>query len=446
MKFRKFGRISLALAVSLGTGLGVTSCSTDHTVGYFYVTGSQYNQISAFKIDNNLGNLTNIPNSPFASGGINPIKELVANAGKFLYVLNAGCGGTSQIACPTGTPSDETGANISLFTIGGQGGLSFQASYTSQGNLPVSIQTDSSGAHLFVLDSTVIDPTTCKGYISGNAATICGDITAFNIDPNTGRLSLITNQTVKDNNGVNLSYFPVGSGPINFVVVPSNSFIYTIENGYSGNCTVPNPPLACTVDPPQGIFVYSNSSGQLTLSQNTPITTGATQLSYIYGSPKYVYTIDAQNGTTPGVIQPWTIGTNGALQTLVGGQVDNSGTVANPGPMIVDHQGKFLYLANMGPNLTPTSEASSVSAFFIDPTTGRLTPLATSVPFGSGSSPRCILEDPSNQYLYIASYSDSLVTGAVINSSTGTLTTLRKTTSFTAAGQPTWCVASGTLF
>jgi 6-phosphogluconolactonase (cycloisomerase 2 family) len=146
------------------------------------------------------------------------------------------------------------------------------------------------------------------------------------------------------------------------------------------------------------------------------------------------------------VILPYTIGTNGALQSLVTGQVVNSGTVANPGPMIVDHQGKFLYVANAGPNLTATSEASSVSAFFIDPTNSRLTPLATSVPFGSGSSPRCILEDPSNQYLYTANYSDSTVTGAVINSSTGTLTTLRKNTSFGAAGQPTWCTASGTLF
>jgi 6-phosphogluconolactonase len=434
MKFSKFGRISLALAVSLGTGIGVTSCSTDHAVGYFYVTGSQYNQISAFRIDNNLGQLTVVPNSPFASGGVNPIKAAVANAGKFLYVLNAGCGGTSQIACPTGTPANETGANISLFTIGGKGALSFQASYTSQGNLPVSIQLDSSGTHLFVLDSTVPDPTTCAFSVPGGSAG-CGDITSFNIDPNTGRLSLITNQGAKNASGTNLSYFPVGSGPINFVVVPSNSFIYTIESGSgTGN------------DPTQGIFVYANSNGQLTLSQNTVIHTGAIQLSYIYASAKYVYTIDAQNGTTPGVIQPWTIGTNGALQSLVGGQVANSGTVANPGPMIVDHQNKFLYLTDAGPNLTATSEASSVSAFFIDPTTGRLTPLATSVPFGSGSSPRCILEDPSNQYLYTANFADSTVTGAVINSSTGTLTTLRKLTSFPAAGQPTWCVASGTLF
>ena len=72
MKFRKFGRISLALAVSLGMGLGVTSCSTDHTVGYFYVTGSQYNQISGFRIDNNLGNLTQPKTLPLRSGGLQP--------------------------------------------------------------------------------------------------------------------------------------------------------------------------------------------------------------------------------------------------------------------------------------------------------------------------------------------------------------------------------------
>jgi 6-phosphogluconolactonase len=440
MKFRKFGQLSLALVVSLGMGLGVTSCTTDNTIGYFWVTGQQYNQISGFRLDSNFGNLFAVQNSPFASGGVNPIKILVANAGKFVYVLNAGCGGTGQSACQSGVAADNTGPNISLFTVGGGGALNFQAAYTSQGNLPVSIQTDSSGAHLFVLDSTVTDPTTCKGYVSSNPATICGDITAFNIDPNTGRLSLITNQTVKNGDGTNLSYFPVGSSPINFVVVPSNSFIYTIEKG-SGSA----------IDPFQAVFVYGNTSGQLTLTQNTPIPTNATQLTYIYASTKYIYLIDAEDGTSAGQILPYTTGTNGALQSLVGGQVNNTGTVANPGPMIVDHQGKFLYLANQGPNLTPTSPASSVSAFFIDPTTGRLTTLSggasgTSITFGSGSQPQCILEDPSNQYLYTANFADSTVTGAVINSTTGTLTTLRRKNSFATTGNPTWCTSSGTLF
>ena len=447
MKFRKFGRMTLALAVSLGTGLGVTSCSTDHAVGYLYVTGQQYNQVSGYRIDNNLGNLTPAQNSPFASGGANPIKALTASAGKYLYVLNAGCGGTGQAACSSATSPDNTGPNISLFTIGGKGALSFQTTYSSQGNYPISIQTDSSGTHLFVLDSQVPNPATCVGYVPGNPATVCGDITSFNIDPNTGRLSLITNQQFKDpTTGTNLTYFPVGSGPINFVVVPSNSFIYTIEKG-SGI-----PIDGIVKDPLQSAFVYANSSGQLTLTQNTPIPSGAEDLSFIYASSKYVYMIDAGQSVNPsGMILPWTIGTNGALQSLVGGAVPNSGTVANPGPMIVDHQGKFLYLANMGPNLTPTSPSSSVSAFFIDPTTGRLTTLSggassTATTFGSGSSPQCILEDPSNQYLYTANYADSTITGAVINSSTGTLTTLRKNTSFTGPGNPTWCVVSGTLF
>ncbi len=442
MKFRKFGRISLALAVSLGTGLGVTSCSTDHNVGYMYVTGQQYNQVSGFKIDNNLGNLTAAQNSPFSSGGANPIKALVANAGRFLYVLNAGCGGTGQAACSSATSSGNTGPNISLFTIGGKGTLSFQTTYTSQGNYPVSMQTDSAGTHLFVLDSQVPDPTSCVGYVAGNPATICGDITSFNIDPNTGRLSLITNQQFKNpTTGVNLTYFPVGSSPINFIVVPSNSYIYTIEKG-SGSA----------LDPSQAVFVYANSGGQLTLTQKTPIHTGAEDLSFIYGSNKYIYLIDAGQSVNPtGVILPYTIGTNGALQSLVGGAVNNSGTVANPGPMIVDHTGQFLYLANQGPNLNATGPSSSVSAFFIDPTTGRLTTLSsgasgTSTLFGAGSAPQCILEDPSNQYLYTANYADSTITGAVINSSTGTLTTLRKNTAFTGPGNPTWCVVSGTLF
>ncbi len=253
---------------------------------------------------------------------------------------------------------------------------------------------------------------------------------------------MITNQQFKNpTTGVNLTYFPVGSSPINFVVVPSNSYIYTIEKG-SGSA----------FDPFQAVFVYANSSGQLTLTQNTPIPTGAEDLSFIYASTKYIYLIDAGQGVNPpGLILPYTIGTNGALQSLVGGAVNNSGTVANPGPMIVDHQGKFLYLANQGPNLTPTSPASSVSAFFIDPTTGRLTTLSggasgTATIFGAGSAPQCIIEDPSNQYLYTANYADSTITGAVINSLTGTLTTLRKNTSFTGPGNPTWCTASGTLF
>ncbi|HEV2276279.1 MAG TPA: beta-propeller fold lactonase family protein, partial [Acidobacteriaceae bacterium] len=381
------------------------------------------------------------PKQPYPSGGVNPIRAVVATAGKYLYVLNAGCGGTSQVACPAGANPNQTGANISLFTVGGQGSLSFQASYFSQGSLPVSIVADAAGKYLYVLDSIVPDPTTCTGYVKSNPASVCGDITAFNIDPNTGRLSLITNQQVKNSAGTNLTYFPIGSGPIEFSIYNS-SFIYTIEKGSGSNA-----------DPYQAVFVYAlaDTTGQLTLTQNTPIPSNGRNLTYVYSSPKYVYLLDAGDGTTAGTILPYTSSTNGALQSLVGGAVANTGTTANPVAMLVDHNGNFAYIANKGPNLSPTSPASTVSAFFITPNTGLLQPLTSGtasngVPFGSGSGPRCILEDPTNQYLYTANYDSSTVTGALLNEQAGTLTNLRKDSSFPTVGQPTWCAASGTLF
>ncbi len=110
--------------------------------------------------------------------------------------------------------------------------------------------------------------------------------------------------------------------------------------------------MEAPLDPSQAVFVYANSSGQLTLTQNTPIPTGAEDLSFIYASPRYIYLIDAGQSVNPsGVILPYTIGTNGALQSLVGGAVNNSGTVANPGPMIVDHKASSSTSRTMGPNL-----------------------------------------------------------------------------------------------
>lgn len=446
MKLKKFGRITLALAVSLGTGLLVTSCTTDRTVGYLWVTSYQYNEISGFKINNNFGQLTPSANSPYPSGGVNPIRIVTAAGGRFVFVLNAGCGGTGQAACTSapntpGTPNtSQSSPNISLFTVGGTGALTYQQNYNSQGSYPVSIMTDTSGKYLMVLDSVAPDLSTCVAYNPGNPASACGDITVFSIDPNTGRLSLITNQQLKNSSGTNLTYFPVGSGPIDFAI--SGAYVYTIEKG-SG----------VALDPFQAAFVYSfnGSTGQMVLTQNTPIPTNASNLTYIYAAPQYIYMLDAGDETTAGRILPYTAGANGALQSVAGGAVLNTGTTANPSTMIVDHTGKFVYIANSGPNLSPTSPSSTVSAFFITPNTGLLQPLssgaaANNVVFGSGSSPRCILEDPSNQYLYTANYVGSTITGAIINQAAGTLTNLRKNSSFTTAGNPTWCAVSGSLF
>ena len=116
-------------------------------------------------------------------------------------------------------------------------------------------------------------------------------------------MSLITNQQVKNGAGSNLTYFPIGSGPIDFAIYNSG-FIYTIEKG-SGSGG----------DPLQAVFVYAlaDSTGQLTLTQNTPIPSNAKNLTYIYAGSTYIYLLDAGDLTTPGIVLPYTSSTNGGV-------------------------------------------------------------------------------------------------------------------------------------
>ena len=56
---------------------------------------------------------------------------------------------------------------------------------------------------------------------------------------------------------------------------------------------------------------------------------------------------------------------------------------------------------------------------------------------------QCIVEDPSNQFIYTANYDDSSVTGKALDQNSGVLNNLPKTTSFTLSGPATWCVMNG---
>ncbi len=422
MKFRNVGQVLLALVVSVGLGIGVTSCTNSYTVGYLYVTGSQYNQISGFNINNQTGKLTPVRKSPFGTSGANPVRILVLSGGRFVYVLNQG--------------DATTGSNVSLFQVGGDGVLTFQASYFPQGSHSASMTTDSSGSHLYVLDEYA--PTTSTPCVaSSGTAYPTGDISAFSIDPNTGRLALITNAQVANPNGTQLTYFPLGCFPVEFKL--TGGFIFTAQTGSTSHNDV------------QTVFSYAQSAtnGQLTLTQNAPLQTGATALTTINSDPagRYVYLLDAGPVTscTGGqtAILPYTIGSGGILQALVGGTVCNDPTAVGPTVLVVNSNSKFLYVANSG-NTNVNQPGSEISAFTIDPTSGKLAFIAGE-PFGTGSGPRCMLEDPSNQFVYTANFNDSTVTGKIIDVNAGVLNPLRNSPSngFAAAGNPTWCAVSG---
>jgi 6-phosphogluconolactonase len=420
MKFRNVGQVLLALVVSVGLSIGVTSCTNSYTVGYMYVVGSQYNQISGFNVNNQTGKLVPVKKSPFGANGTNPVRILVLSGGRFVYVLNQGDATTSS--------------SISLFQVGGDGVLTFQQSYYPQGNQSVSMAADSSGSHLYVLDEFA--PTAAKPCVAtSGTAYPAGDISAFSIDPNTGRLALITNAQVPNPDGTQLTYFPLGCFPVEFKLV--GGYIFTAQTG-----------SAATNDL-QTVFSYgqSASNGQLTLTQNAPLQTGATAMTSINSDPagRYVYLLDAgpAAGCTGGMSQilPYTIGSGGILQSLVGGKTCNDPTAVGPTVLLVDSKSKFLYVAN-AQNTNQNQPGSIISAFTIDPTSGKLAFIAGE-PFGTGSGPRCMLEDPTNQFIYTANFNDSTVTGSIIDVNAGVLNKLRAGSSFATSGNPTWCTVSG---
>lgn len=438
MKFKKSGQVLLALAVSLGLSLGLTSCVNDYTVGYLYVTGSYQNQIGAFKISNNTGKLTPIFKSPFGSGGTDPVRALVSTTGRYLYVLNAGA------------PKDlgngnfsYSGASISVFSVGGSGVLAFQQSYSSQGYGATRFAFSPTGSFLYVLDEYAPTATDASGNpILGSATPVAGmacqdssgiyhpvgDITVFSVDSNTGRLSLVTNNQVQTPTGGQLPYFPVGCEPIDMKLTGAFALVADTSDPVTGS--------RFTVFP----YAMSGTTGQLTTTQNTEFVTGAASISAIGSdaSSRYIYILDPVSNE----IWYYTVGSNGLLQAVNGSPTNNADTTAgNPIQLTSDNKGKFLYVANAGPSTGQSNANSDITAYTIA-STGFLAPTAPGV-FHTGSSPQCIIEDPSNQYLYTADHDSNTVTGHVLDPNSGVLTDIRGPSTFATVTNPTWCVADG---
>lgn len=451
MKLKKIGHVSLAAVVSLVLMFGMTSCMNDFTAAFVFAVGTQYNQIGSYKESSETGALTPAPGSPFGSGGTSPIRTFVLSGGRYMYVLNQGqeqIDGSGNITY--------SGANISLFSIGGNGILSFQASYTSQGTNTIRILPDSTGKFLFALDtySPVVSPegtfqSAFAAQTSPSAAYPCkgtdgkfyplGDVSVFTIDPNTGRLATVTNQQQENSNGAQLTTFPVGCAPVDFTV--ASGFVFTAEAG--GN--------QLGIDDVQTVFPYAlnSTNGQLTLTQNAPLKIGTTTMSAIstaqataLSGSKYIYILDAGANSGSGAILPFTAGSNGSLQALTNGTVANDSTASNPVSLVVDSKGKYLFVVNAGPTGGITNPTSQITGWTIDPTNGTLQHIAGE-PFGSGSGVNCIFQDSTFQYIYTTSFNDSQITGRILDPNSGSLTLLRRGSSFNTVGNPTWCAVSG---
>ncbi len=447
MKFTKFGKALLTGALSAGVILGVSSCVESYTVGYLYVTGTLTAQpsgngiISGFKIDHNTGQLTMINTLPVSSGGANPVRAVLTNGSRFVYVLNRGVNAAGNGDCTTADPCQ--GSNITQFLVGGNGSLTFQQTFYSQGTNPFRMVVDSTGNYLLVLDHDAPSSSACQLAL-GSSATTCADVTVFQINQTTGRLSLVENAQVTAAGGAALTYFPVPPNPVDFVL--SGGFLLTLTSS-SAQTSFPYTG-GSQVFP----YAYSSTSGQLTLSQNTSQQLGISEGNAIVNAASVIYVLDNEpisftsNGepaTAPSQILPFTLGSSGALQAQTGGIVPGDPTLANPIYLIVESKGKFVYVANQGSNITGPNPQSGIAGYFLTNSPSFQLTFIAGEPFGSGSGPQCLVEDPSNQFIYTANQYDSSVTGRVVDPNSGVLNDLRVASSYALQGPASWCLVDG---
>jgi hypothetical protein len=459
MKFTKFGKALSIGALSVAVVFGVTSCVESYTVGYMYVTGTitastgNNGIVSGYKIDHNTGQLTPINGLPVSSGGANPVRAYLTLGSRFLYVLNRGTSGSGSGDCyGTGANACQN-ANIVEYAVGGNGILTPQETFYSQGINPFRMFADTSGDYIFVLDHDAPDnanpsSTDNCALALGGGVTTCGDITVFKIDQTTGRLSLVVNAQVTAANGQPLTYFPVPANPVDFVL--SGGFILTLAGAPT---PAAYPYVGGTLVFP---YSYASSTGQLTLSQNSNQPLGIHQGTAIVNASSVIYVLDNEPititatggpfnpGTYPGgQILPFTVGSGGALQAEPSGVIPDDATLANPIYVLVESKGKFLYVANQGNNVIGPNPESGIAAYFLTTAPAYQLSFIADEPFGSGSGPQCIVEDPSDQFVYEANEYDSTITGRVVDPDTGDLNNMRVVSTYKLQGPPTWCLVDG---
>ena len=453
MKFTKFGKALLMSALSAGVVLSFTSCVRSYTVGFLYVTGTVTAQsgnngiISGFKIDHNTGRLANINGLPVASGGANPVRAVLLTGSRFLYVLNRGVNSQGNADCTTADPCQ--GANITQFSVGGNGILTQQETFFTQGLNPFRIIADPSGGFLYVLDHdapTNTAPTAGDGcgLALGSNVTTCGDITAFTINQTTGRLELIVNAQVTAANGAALSYFPVPANPVDFVE----------DGGYFLTMSAANQPASYPYTGGSSVFPYTFNAGngQLTINQNSSQSLGIGEGTAMVSGSGVLYVLDNEpitinfggaSTTSQSQILPYTVGTNGALQAEAGGIVPDDPTLANPIYLLVESKGKFIYVINQGNNAQGANAQSGIAGYFLTTTPAYQLSYIAGEPFGTGGGPQCLVEDPSDQFVYSADFNDSSISGRVVDPNSGVLNNLRVATTYALQGPATWCLIDG---
>jgi 6-phosphogluconolactonase len=381
MKFSKFGRIALASVISLGLGFGVTACGPSNTIDFLYVTSSKNNpgQINVYKVDSQAGALIQIPDSPYSSGGRNPVADVTSPNGKNLYVVNH---------------DDNT---IVEFAIGTDGKLYPQQTCNMPGSYPIQLAVNKAGTYLYVVET----------YQPNYSSNIPGPgaLVVFPINAN-GGLGATGSLCTPVANGTD-GFFPVGNNPVAVNVLASGSYVYAVNEN----------------DATISAFQVG-SSGALSAVGTYPVGVAPNAIASDPTS-KFLYVTDGAANQMIGFL----VQING---TLIAMQTPFKTDIL-PDAVQVDPRGIYVYVANYN--------ANDVSAYTIDRATGNATQISGSTTYAVDAGPLCILIEPAEaRYVYTANFLGNTVSGLYLNPATGGLSAVQNTP-FKAAGQPTCSAA-----
>ena len=387
MKWKQWSQGALAMAGVVAVGGGLVSCGTSNTIDYLYATSSRNDpgQINVFRVDSQSGALTQIPDSPYGTGGRNPVSLVIEASGHNLYVAN----------------HDDN--SIVQYGIGTDAKLYGQHTLNTPGTEPVALAvqsyTDSSGALtgglLFVVDT--LQPNFSQNNPSPGALFV------YTFDKNGVLSASPVTQTV---NGAASQFLPLGNAPTGVNVTANGSFVYVSDILSDGQTGTGNATCLAGQGGVQGYSVQT--SGVLTPVPNSPFCAG-TMPSAIASHPfsTFLYVTDfAQNQ----VIQ-YGIDNAGSLTTRPSALV---ATGQGPAGVVVEPRGRYAYVSNR--------TGGSVSGFAINQATGALSALGTAGVLATQARPGCIIVEPAlARYIYTSNFTDGTINGFILDPNTGGL-------------------------
>jgi 6-phosphogluconolactonase (cycloisomerase 2 family) len=390
--------------VTNGSGTAGASNVTNVTVmcaQFAYVANNTDGTIDAYTIDPTNGALAAVSGSPYQDGTAPAAVSLSPNG---MFAFSASNNGTKIYAY---TINQTTGQ------LSPVAGSPFPTGF-SVGSAYPDIAVDAQSAHLYLAsagDAKVagfaIDPQSgALTALTGspyNAGTGAGAIPAFSPD---GSYLYVMNQTANTVSGYSVDptsgvltplaggAVPTGADPDWIAFTPDGKYAYVADSGADL------------------ISGYSVTAGVLTpLTTPTFATDELPQDLTIDATGTHLYAPVA-NGTTPGAVDVFTIGSNGALASRT-----STPAGVKPVYLAIDPAAAYAYVAS--------SDGAEVYGYSINATTGALTALAQS-PFstGAGSLPQFITIDPSGRFGYTANEGTATITGFTISATTGELTAM----------------------